>query len=212
MRRPTTDLTGARVGRLIVLEKAGLDKGRNVLWKCQCDCGKTKIILGTRLKYGKTKSCGCLMPEAVSACNKKRLVIHGMSDTLTGWSWMTMMQRCFNPKARGFDHYGGRGILPCEFIKASPLNLVLLIGERPSQSLTLHRLNNDLGYCCGACGECLKNGWPKNVGWADKKTQARNRTNTRYVTINGVTKGVAEWVEETGIPRTTFLRMYLGDY
>lgn len=28
-------------------------------WKCLCDCGKTTTVLGTSLRAGQTKSCGC---------------------------------------------------------------------------------------------------------------------------------------------------------
>ena len=35
------------------------------------------------------------------------------------------------------------------------------------------------------------------------KAQQRNRTNNKYVTINGVTKLLCEWAEETGIPAST---------
>lgn len=45
---------------LLVVERDGYI-GRDVSWKCLCDCGKTKITTGPLLKTGKTKSCGCLM-------------------------------------------------------------------------------------------------------------------------------------------------------
>lgn len=53
------DLTGQRFGKLVVLENAGKLDGRRYYWKCQCDCGTTVIIIGTSLRSGNTKSCGC---------------------------------------------------------------------------------------------------------------------------------------------------------
>jgi len=206
MPRPTIDLTGKRFGKLIVLQRAGLDKGLNVLWKCQCDCGKTTIAAGTKLKSGVPKSCGCLIGERAVKILAKLNTVHGLSDTLTGWSWMTMLQRCYNPKAKAFENYGAKGIMACEFIRASPLNLVLLIGERPNRTLTLDRINNKMGYHCGQCGECLQHDWSLNVRWATRKEQARNRSNTVYATINGIRKPVSEWIELTGIPATSFRR------
>ena len=120
-----------------------------------------------------------------------------------------MLQRCYNEKSKGFQAYGARGIKACEFIRASPLNLVLLIGERPSRHLTLDRINNSSGYHCGTCAECMANGWVLNVRWATAKQQSRNMKNNRLVTINGVTRCVAEWIEITGIPRTSFCRKYI---
>ena len=56
------DIKGQHFGHLTVLERAGVDKNRKVLWKCQCDCdAKTIIIIrGSDLKTGKTISCGCI--------------------------------------------------------------------------------------------------------------------------------------------------------
>lgn len=63
------DLTGRRFGRLLVLSQgepttsAGQKK---VMWLCQCDCGNTVTVASERLRYGATKSCGCLMRETAS--------------------------------------------------------------------------------------------------------------------------------------------------
>ena len=58
------DLTGRKFGKLLVIGR-GEDKisksGRiRVRWKCQCDCGNVKEILGENLISGNTRSCGCL--------------------------------------------------------------------------------------------------------------------------------------------------------
>lgn len=56
------DLIGEKFGRVLVLERAPSRHGR-AHWLCQCDCGKTKVILGRSLRKGRTKSCGCLRKE-----------------------------------------------------------------------------------------------------------------------------------------------------
>ena len=30
------------------------------IWKCLCDCGKTRLVHANRLERGEAKSCGCL--------------------------------------------------------------------------------------------------------------------------------------------------------
>ena len=50
--------------------------GRHIpQWNCQCLCGNKRIVLGERLRAGKSKSCGCLARETTSS---RRL------DDLTG--------------------------------------------------------------------------------------------------------------------------------
>lgn len=57
------DLTGQKFGRL---EVVGIDhkRGNCYYWKCICDCGNTKVIEGTCIRFGRTKSCGCLKQES----------------------------------------------------------------------------------------------------------------------------------------------------
>ena len=54
------DRTGERYGRLLVLEHYGKDRRGKHLWKCVCDCGNEKIVVGDNLSSGKSNSCGCL--------------------------------------------------------------------------------------------------------------------------------------------------------
>lgn len=54
------DLIGQRFGRLVVIERMINYKSGNSRWLCECDCGNRKVIIGSYLKNGHTKSCGCL--------------------------------------------------------------------------------------------------------------------------------------------------------
>lgn len=56
------DLTGLRVGRLLVLSLLGMCGGKSI-WKCRCDCGEIAIVRGAYLTSKRTKSCGCLRRE-----------------------------------------------------------------------------------------------------------------------------------------------------
>ena len=68
--RKIKDRKGKRYGRLLVIELYEIKKesnGRNkVYWKCKCDCGNEKIVLGSSLESGATKSCGCYRNEQVA--------------------------------------------------------------------------------------------------------------------------------------------------
>jgi hypothetical protein len=52
------NLIGRRFGHLKVLSKnAKRNKQGRVLWKCLCDCGKSKVLPTPQLTYGRTNSC-----------------------------------------------------------------------------------------------------------------------------------------------------------
>jgi hypothetical protein len=56
------NLVGQKFNRLAVIEFAHISNTHSY-WKCICDCGKEKIVLGDNLKKKHTKSCGCLKNE-----------------------------------------------------------------------------------------------------------------------------------------------------
>lgn len=64
------DLTGQRFGMLTVIERVEnyehetlypwckSNKTSFSRWKCRCDCGEVRLVLGTNLRAGRTRSCG----------------------------------------------------------------------------------------------------------------------------------------------------------
>lgn len=63
MSRKRLELTGQKFGRLTVIKFSHINKSKNTCWLCKCRCGKETIVRGYSLKYGDTKSCGCLKKE-----------------------------------------------------------------------------------------------------------------------------------------------------
>lgn len=74
------------------------------------------------------------------------------------------------------------------------------VGEKPSEHHTIDRINNSGHYSCGKCEECLEFGWVANCRWATRREQILNRTTTRQLEFNGVTKPLAKWADEFGLP------------
>ena len=62
-KKKTADLTGKRFGRLAVLERLPNEPRSPIKWLCLCDCGNKVEVRGDCLRYGRTKSCGCLAKE-----------------------------------------------------------------------------------------------------------------------------------------------------
>lgn len=88
---------------------------------------------------------------------------HGLYKHPLYQTWLSMKQRCINPKCVVYKYYGGRGIQVCESWKSSFRNFLDDMGERPSDSHTLDRINNDGNY------------EPANCRWATMKIQTMNR-------------------------------------
>ncbi len=59
--RGKSDLCGKRFGRLFVFHQSGERSPEGgIQWLCLCDCGTLKVVPTGSLKFGGTKSCGCL--------------------------------------------------------------------------------------------------------------------------------------------------------
>ena len=100
------DLANRRFDRLTVLGRAGRYRS-DVMWSCRCDCGNQIVARGTKLRQGRTKSCGCLWREKLLAQNAPK---HGGSRERLYRIWGQIKGRCCNPNHHQFRHYGGRGV------------------------------------------------------------------------------------------------------
>lgn len=148
--RPLIDISGRRYGRLVVLRRSGTCYP--IRWNCKCDCGNTKVVRGTELKCGNTKSCGCIQMTQNGAARRGRQIPEYAI-------YCAAKSRCSNPKKPEFHNYGGRGI---EFRFDSFNEFISEIGFRPNRRMTLDRINNDGHYERG------------NIRWASRLQQARN--------------------------------------
>ena len=70
------DLKGKNFGLLTVLERCG-SRHKEVLWRCECECGKVTEVISSNLRTGHTLSCGCEGRRRASEANRK----HGMFGT-----------------------------------------------------------------------------------------------------------------------------------
>lgn len=186
--------TGRRYGRLVATRYAG-SLNRKSRWECLCDCGTTVTVIGSNLQRGTTTSCGCYKREATI----KRETTHGHSGTSTYNSWCSMIQRCNDPLNAAYHHYGGRGITVCQgWMLVS--NFIRDMGERP-QGRSIDRIDNNKGYWCGKCEECVQFGRSLNCRWATQAEQMSNTRRTHLLTFQGQTMSVTQWAKEIGITR-----------
>lgn len=69
------DLTGARFGRWVVINKAirpPMSNRQGAYWLCQCDCGNKKVVHGKPLRENESTSCGCFQKEQTINYIKKK--------------------------------------------------------------------------------------------------------------------------------------------
>ncbi|MGW2692395.1 hypothetical protein ACWC3Y_11095 [Streptomyces sp. NPDC001296] len=111
---------------------------------------------------------------------------HELYDT-----WRTMIRRCHAPSSHAYPRYGGRGIHVCPEWRASFDAFLEDVPPRPGPGYTLDRIDNNGPYA------------PGNVRWATAGQQARNTRVNHYLTARGQTRLLEEWVEITGIPKST---------
>lgn len=63
MKQKWIDLTGQKFGRWTALERVIKPNNRNTYWRCQCECGTIKEVMGKNLRNGRSTSCGCYKKE-----------------------------------------------------------------------------------------------------------------------------------------------------
>lgn len=181
------DYTGNRYGMLTVLGVAYKKSGHKY-YTCKCDCGNTKVISASHLVTGASKSCGCMVRRSTI----ERNTTHGQSKTRLYTIWTSMKKRCFDPNSHAYHLYGNRGITVCDEWKESFESFRdWSIANGYSDSLSIDRIDVDGNYEPGNCR------WTTAIG------QARNKRNNRVVTINGVTKFMVDWFEESPVSITT---------
>ena len=107
----------------------------------------------------------------------------------------SMLKRCYYPKDALYHRYGLRGIHVCDEWRGrfGYDQFVADMGSCPD-GMSLDRINNDGNYC------------KENCRWTSRDVQNRNTARNRMVTIDGVTKCLAEWEEVSGVDQHTIAK------
>lgn len=182
------DVSGQRFGRLTALYRLNNYHKNGVYWLCVCDCGNLSEVLSTNLYRNHTTSCGCLQKDTISKIAKK----HGKTGTKLYSTWKRIKRFCYNINVKKYKHYGGRGITMCDEWKndfQAFYDWAMTNGYQ--EGLTIDRINVNGNY------------EPTNCRWATMKQQERNRTNNKYININGDIRCLSEWCETLGLKYST---------
>lgn len=189
------DLTGQKFGRLTVLARVWRVNTSAAYWLCRCDCGTLRVVYGTNLTKGLSKSCGCLQKEIVTECNSS----HGLSHSRIYRIWSNIKTNCHNPNSPNYAYSGAKGVDVCDEWQKFDSFYEWSMMNGYADDLVLGRINKNKGYS------------PDNCIWVTYKTDCNNRSYNNNIEFRGEVHTLKEWSEKLDIPRNT-LWMRLNKY
>lgn len=193
--KKSKNLIGMKFGELTVTILDEQSSAKHKKWLCECSCGNQTSVFETNLKQGATTSCGCKSSRNNAYKLKEINTTHGLSRSKIYHVYHTIKNRCYKETSNIYDDYGGRGIFMCdEWLDnfKSFYDWAILDGYK--EGLTIERIDVDKGY------------EPSNCKWIAQSEQPKNRRNTIFATINGVTRTLSEWSEVSGIKYDTIYK------
>ena len=108
---------------------------------------------------------------------------HKMSYTRIYKTWQGMKSRCSYMNDRHYKDYGGRGIKVCDGWQEFEPFYRWAMANGYSDNLTIDRIDVNGNY------------EPSNCRWADRKSQANNRTNNKVIEYKNERHTLSEWSE-----------------
>lgn len=185
MKPDTSELVGRRINKLRVLSRVEdivrPNGKKRPVFLCECDCGNKVDVESQTLRAGNKIDCGCGTSERLSLSHK------GLKEsTKTQWdsysSYAHMMGRCYDPKEKGYDEYGGRGIVVCDLWRKSFWNFAKDMGERPKGHV-IDRIDPNDNYS------------PSNCRWVERGLSSFN---TRKAVNNTSGRTGVYWFDRVG--------------
>ena len=190
------DIVGLRFGRLTVVSyshktKRKTRKGFDHYYNCKCDCDNNCLVERSSLKFGNTKSCGCVKTEKLIKRNSETARYNGESRSKYARLLRihrSMCRRCYNESDESYMHYGGRGIKVCdEWLNDYFSFRNWSINNGYSDNLSIDRIDVNGNY------------EPSNCRWATDKEQGNNKRNNKMIEYKGEVKTLSEWCDELDI-------------
>jgi hypothetical protein len=186
---------GDKFGKLTVIELVSGNNANNRRYRCQCECGGTKITSEGNLKRGRCKSCGCLYFG--HGGSKKKNIYLG-SDSRLYRIWGAMKNRCLGINKHKFKYYGGRGITVCNewansYNAFKKWALENGYDEQGGRNCTIERINVNGNY------------EPSNCRWATIKEQMNNTRRNTFVEYDGKRMSLSQWADYLKIGYSSFM-------
>jgi hypothetical protein len=110
------------------------------------------------------------------------------------YRWNNMLARCYCKSSLSYRNYGARGITVDERWRGYPEGLNAFTADMgmPPPGMTLDRIDNDGPYS------------PENCRWATRRTQRLNSRTAVLITVDGITRCVADWAQQLNVSMWSF--------
>ena len=178
------DITGKKFGNLIAIKKI-----TSTHWLFKCSCGMEEIKPKDAVMRGISKRCR----KCGRAVTGLKNSTHRMSETRLYECWRDMRNRCYLKTQKNYKNYGGRGIKVCDEWKNDFMSFCdWSLKNGYSDNLTLDRIDVNGNYC------------PENCRWITRKEQSRNTRRNVFITLNGKTQILSDWIKFARISFQTY--------
>ena len=192
-------MIGKKFNKLTVIEECKeRTKNGTKIYKCLCDCGNYTNVIGTQLRNGKTKSCGCLR-VTISGQNH---ATHRKTHTRLYNIYKGMVRRCYNKNDKDYKHYGEREIKMCdEWLNDFMAFYNWSMSHGYNDNLTIDRIDVNGNY------------EPNNCRWATQYEQQTNRSDNLIVYYNNKKQTITKWIKELNLKNSySTIRKRLVNY
>lgn len=172
---------------------------------------ETKANDGHKLYHVKCSICGWESDMIKAHINQAKICKHiglnGKHLTYTKWEnhrireiFRGMKDRCYNPNEKSYRYYGGRGISICEEWLNEPKKFEeWSLANGYADDLTIDRINVDLNYS------------PDNCRWITMENNARYKSTTSLIEIDGVVLTGREWAHKLNLGANV-INKYIRQY
>ena len=127
---------------------------------------------------------------------------NGIKDTRLQVIFNKMKNRCYNDTNKDYRFYGGKGIKVCTDWMKNPCNFEMWAFENGYKSnLTIDRIDSSKNYS------------PENCRWITREDNARYKSSTIVIEVDGIQLTGKQWSKKLGIGTNTIntIRREHGD-